>query len=162
MHILVSTSKQKLGLSANTRQNGTFCRNAKSHPLSESTRIGIAARRSSEARFLDRLLDAFPNGIKRVVPVAVLFKIPPALTPSWERIELIEEFAVVLEIHRIKNHWHYLYLAVFVACLRSWQFHVLDVVGGAEILGKTRKPRLLKSMDLNQLASCSQIGRAHV
>ena len=57
-----------------------------------------------EPWFLDRLLDGFTNGIKRVVPVDVLLKIPPALTPSWERIELIEEFAVVLEIHRIKNH----------------------------------------------------------
>jgi hypothetical protein len=45
----------------------------------------------------------------------------------------MEKFAVVLEIHRIKNHWHYLYLAVLVACLRSWQFHVLNVAGGEKL-----------------------------
>ena len=31
-----------------------------------------------------------------------------------------------LEIHRIKNHWHYLNLAFLVARLRYWQFHVLE------------------------------------
>ena len=84
---------------------------------------------TSEARFIDRLLDAVPDGIKRVVPVTVLFIIPPALTPFGQRIELIEKFAVVFQIHRIKNHWHYLNLTLLVARLRYWQFHVLDVAG---------------------------------
>jgi hypothetical protein len=71
----------------------------------------------------------------RGAPVAVLFEIPPALTPFGQRIKLIEKFTVVFEIiHLIKKHWHYLNLAVLVACLRSWQFHVLDVVGGEKVI----------------------------
>jgi hypothetical protein len=46
----------------------------------------------------------------------------------------MEKFAVVLEIHWIKNHWHYLNLAILVARLRSWQFHVLDVIGGEKLI----------------------------
>ncbi len=37
------------------------------------------------------------------------------------------KLAVVLEIHWIKNYWHYINLAVFVARLRFWEFHILDV-----------------------------------
>src|SRR6202022_2653253 len=88
----------------------------------------------SRVCFLDRLLDAVADGIKRIVPVAVLFKVSPALTPLGQWTERREEFAVVLEIHRIKNHWHYLNLAVLVAHLRFWQFHVLDVVGGEKMI----------------------------
>jgi hypothetical protein len=61
---------------------------------------------SSADRFLDRLLDAFPNGIKRVVLSAIFFKITPALIPFGQWTEQIEKFAFLLEIHRIKNHWH--------------------------------------------------------
>src|SRR5271165_3741795 len=47
----------------------------------ESIRIRILARGSSETRFLDRLLDAVTDRIERVVPVAALFKVSPALVP---------------------------------------------------------------------------------
>jgi hypothetical protein len=67
------------------------CTRGKAHPGRRSEKCGIwtrhaPARGSSEARFLDRLLDAVTDGIKRVVPVAVLFKVSPGLTPirAWE------------------------------------------------------------------------------
>src|SRR5271165_2775709 len=84
--------------------------------------------------FLDRLLYAVTDGIKRIVPVAVLFKVSPALTPFGQWTKRREKFAVVLEIHRIKNHWHYLNLAVLVARLRFWQFHVVDEGGGEKLI----------------------------
>ena len=47
----------------------------------------------SEVHFIDRLLDAVTNRIKRVVPVAVPFRIPPALAPFGQRILPITDHA---------------------------------------------------------------------
>jgi hypothetical protein len=58
------------------------------------------ARSSSAARFLDCLLDTFPDRIKRLVPIAVTLS---TLTPFGQRIEPMKKFAIVLEIYLIKN-----------------------------------------------------------
>ena len=71
----------------------------------KNAEFGPGARGSSEARFFDRLLDAVIDGIERVVPVAALSKSRQVLPPFGQWIEPVEKFAVVLEIHRIKDHW---------------------------------------------------------
>ena len=84
-----------------TRQNETFYRNAKSHPLPESTlRVARDAHRRR----------AF--SIAYLTPLWMDKAHLASFIPFGQRIELIEKFVLVFEIHRINKRWHYLNLAV--------------------------------------------------